>query len=390
MESNNQSTQSAPSTPETNAASQTASATKTKSKIKFQTKIATASPTYCIKNHYYQRDKRALLLAIISSVKHPPNIDENLIISTIHENYDIHLKSLKFLPIGEGGWAYKGIGDDAREWFIKLSRVDTSNVGQVTQYLHDKVDLPFVLSTIATKHGNSASIANTFLTIFPFIAGDILGNRQITQQQLIEIANDLGQLHRAPATPQISRSLPHETFQKFQDRVPTLLYEVSSKKGSDLFIQRLDEQIQSKRQIIEKILNYSRQFSKYCQNQNYGMVICHTDIHSYNIMQTVQGLVMIDWDGTMLAPRERDLMFWKNKANTNPDFLRTYGDYQINQNLINYYSYEWVLQEFNDFIGRILDPALNSDAKEHALNLFIELFNPNDVVENALSSPLPS
>ena len=38
--------------------------------------------------------------------------------------------------------------------------------------------------------------------------------------------------------------------------------------------------------------------------------LCHADIHTANILITPeQDMVIVDWDDTLLAPKERDLMF---------------------------------------------------------------------------------
>jgi spectinomycin phosphotransferase len=102
---------------------------------------------------------------------------------------------------------------------------------------------------------------------------------------------------------------------------------------------------------------------------------------------------MIDWDGIMLAPRERDLMLYGNELRADSTFHEAYGvDYRIDTGLISYYNYDWVLQEYSDYAKRLFDTTLNPDARHHALEEFMGLFGGEelgDVVKEALDSPLP-
>ena len=40
------------------------------------------------------------------------------------------------------------------------------------------------------------------------------------------------------------------------------------------------------------------------------LVLCHADLHAWNVLlDTDRQLWLVDWDETILAPKERDLMF---------------------------------------------------------------------------------
>jgi spectinomycin phosphotransferase len=86
-----------------------------------------------------------------------------------------------------------------------------------------------------------------------------------------------------------------------------------------------------------------------------------------------------------------NLLFWRSNPT---DLHRAYGlDYQLDEHLITYYVYEWVLQEFTDYLGRLLDSNLGTEARQQALEEFERLFGTGNelggVVNDALDSPLP-
>jgi spectinomycin phosphotransferase len=125
-------------------------------------------------------------------MKHRIDIADNTVIAVVQGYFGIHLRSLEFLPVGEGSWAYKGIDASKRQWFIKLSRLNTSAIARITSYLHDEHNLTFVLSPIATKSKDAMpKINNNYLSIYPFLEGETLNYDSLNERYRIEIAGDL-------------------------------------------------------------------------------------------------------------------------------------------------------------------------------------------------------
>lgn len=127
----------------------------------------------------------------------------------------------------------------------------------------------------------------------------------------------------------------------------------------------------------------------------YELVVCHADIHPFNILRTANGFVMIDWDGMMLAPRERDTMFYTGDMCSDSGFHQAYGsEVTLTEELVTCYQYEWVLQEFTDYISRLFDETLGYDRHCHVLEEFQALFGstdePGSVVRAALDAPMPA
>ena len=118
-------------------------------------------------------------------------------------------------------------------------------------------------------------------------------------------------------------------------------------------------------------------------------MLCHADIHTANLLVDPDGaLHIVDWDGVMLAPKERDLMFVtaRAKIQSPPEqaFFAGYGNITIDPVAFAYYRYEWVVQELADYGRRILLMEDMSEAtRAEALAGFQELFAPGDVVDVA-------
>jgi len=118
-----------------------------------------------------------------------------------------------------------------------------------------------------------------------------------------------------------------------------------------------------------------------------GFVLCHADIHLFNLLvDRVGRLFVVDWDETLLAPKERDLMFVGGPGSGREQglFYQGYGPAEIDRLALAYYRYEWVIQEIGDFGRRVFShPELGRDSKAAAVEGFMALFQPGDVVEAA-------
>jgi spectinomycin phosphotransferase len=328
-------------------------------------------------------------------MKHRPNVDDADIISAVSASFTLDLRTLDLLPLGEGAWVFEGEDSAKRTWFIKLARDSHAVVGRVAAYLHDELDLNFVAAPIAAKLPEPPRVKDYYLTVYPFLEGEVLGPNDSSRFKA-EIGSDLRRLHEAQLTDQLRSLLPTESCQKFQDSAREFVERARLYGAGDPLMPSLARVMQHQARAIDDVLKNGRLVSEYCRARasKYELVVCHADIHPYNIMSTPHGLMMVDWDGIMLAPRERDLMFYADDMRSASDLHQAYGPaYHLDEQLITYYAYEWVLQEFTDYLGRLFDTSLGADARRHALDEFERLFGEGEelggVVKDALDSPLP-
>ena len=117
-------------------------------------------------------------------------------------------------------------------------------------------------------------------------------------------------------------------------------------------------------------------------------VLCHADIHTANIIiEADETIRIVDWDETVIAPKERDLMFFVidgHDAGFEEAFFVGYGDADINWLALAYYKYDWVIQEFGDYGERVfLSGELGQQDLQASLREFERLFEADDVISRA-------
>jgi spectinomycin phosphotransferase len=106
-------------------------------------------------------------------------------------------------------------------------------------------------------------------------------------------------------------------------------------------------------------------------------------------------LYIVDWDvqrHTMLAPKERDLMFigagignvW-NKHSEEALFYQGYGDTHINMNLLAYYRYERIVEDIAEYVQLLLLSTEGGENRQVMYQHFIDMFEPYGVINKAIT-----
>lgn len=125
-------------------------------------------------------------------------------------------------------------------------------------------------------------------------------------------------------------------------------------------------------------------------------VLCHGDAHLGNVLTDGDGQVwLIDWDGAVLAPSERDLMFVVGgvlaDAPVSPEqrswFFDGYGRVDVDPTRLAYYMCTRALEDIAGWAADVLDDRRRSPRERaDALAIFSGLLSSNGIVELALSS----
>jgi spectinomycin phosphotransferase len=123
--------------------------------------------------------------------------------------------------------------------------------------------------------------------------------------------------------------------------------------------------------------------------KNLPNVLCHADLHTYNVLVDEQGLLwLLDWDEVMLAPRERDLMFVlgggisRDLVDTvaERNFMDGYGEFSPDTLALAYYRHAWAVQDIAGF------GAAAATGDGDAARMLEGLFQPGQIVDLARRS----
>jgi spectinomycin phosphotransferase len=327
-----------------------------------------------------------------------PNIRDEKIITALNQNYLIRAIHLEFLPIGNdaSAFAYRVETKNQISYFLKIKRGLSNLAGLfVPRFLKDS-GTEQVIAPLSTKTQELwANVDEFAFILYPFITGNEGMKMGLSDSQWAEFGSVLKRIHHTELPPGISQHVRRETFiPKWSNLVNDLYKHINVQGFDDSFQKALAAFWKENNETIQTILERTERIGKYLQQANLEFILCHADIHTANILLTSeQELFIVDWDDTLFASKERDLMFvlGDNTFETREEqlFFKGYGNVEINPLTLAYYRYEWCVQEIGDFGERVfLSKDLGESTKQDSVEGFIKLFSKDDVIETALNSPV--
>jgi spectinomycin phosphotransferase len=327
-----------------------------------------------------------------------PDISDENITSALWEHYSIPVLYIEFLAIGNdpSAWAYRIDTENQSIYFLKLRKGILNPAGfLVPRFLKDH-GIVQALAPLPAKNGQLwVSVEDFFFILYPFILGKEAMKIGMSDLQWTEFGSTLKRIHEAELPSEISQRVRRETFipqwsnltRELQTYISTQGFDNPYQKELAVFWKENDETIQ-------RLVARAERIGKHLQETSLEFNLCHADIHTANILLTEENdMFIVDWDDTLFAPKERDLMFvlGEDTIRTREEqmFFEGYGNVRINQLALAYYRYEWCVQEIGDFGSRIfLTDNMGERTKQESVAGFMKLFSQGDVIETALNTPL--
>jgi spectinomycin phosphotransferase len=329
-----------------------------------------------------------------------PDIRDERIITALNENYSVQVSGIEFLPVGNDATAfsYRVEARDGRWYFLKL-KTNLSNLAAlfVPRFLKDH-DIEQIVAPIATRTQKLVEELDGFAFIlYPFISGNEAMKVGMSDAQWTEFGSILRQIHSTELPAAISQYVMRETFlPKWSNLAKELHEQVNIRNFDDFYQKELAVFWKKNNETIQTLIERTELIGQNLQRAALEFVPCHADIHTANILVTPdRELFIVDWDDTLFAPKERDLMhvLEENRIHTREErsFFDGYGDVEINQLVLAYYRYEWCVQEIGDYGQRVfLTKDIGESIKQDAVEGFMKLFSRGDVIEAAFNTSFES
>lgn len=308
----------------------------------------------------------------------------------LKEHFDLTPGELIFLPLGEDSWVYRATCTDGSAWLVRLKQDSRQEACEVSAWLHDHAGLNWVVAPCPSRTGRyEVPAGELWLTLAPWVDAPALMTRGLAAGDGEKIGQLLAQLHASAKQlpPSLRRRLPQETFCRHREAALKVLQAARQPWPADSIQAALAGWIGEKERLIYRVLRAAEGLGERLRKQQVSLVLCHADFHAANILVGEDGRWwVIDWDGLLLAPPERDLSFWYDSP-VWEEVARAYGPRALPRaDLLEYYALEWVVQEIADYGENIFYLPLCDEQKTDSLQAFQQLFAPGDVVERALYS----
>jgi spectinomycin phosphotransferase len=182
------------------------------------------------------------------------------------------------------------------------------SISVATQWLANQPGLQQrLVAPCTTMHGHVLVLDDRFTTLlFAYVEGVTPRETPLTDSQLAHLVDTVARIHTIDVHTAALAAVPRERFAPiwFDDIIPAIdRIAISSHVLHALLCDKVAG--------LYATFHVFRALAHTLATMQHPMVLCHTDIHGYNVVINTDDVpVLIDWEGMMVAPPEHDLMFW--------------------------------------------------------------------------------
>lgn len=323
-----------------------------------------------------------------------PDLNEEEFVACLQNEYQLSIAKLGFLALGadENTAVYRVVTKSQEEYFLKLRKGDLDeSVILVPEYLSE-IGTNQIIPIFKTKSGKIWASFNSFkVFLYPYIDGHNAYEVKMSKKQWIEYGTALKNFHAVEMPLEITDGIRRESFSShWRDTVRFHLEQIKRKKFSEPAAKELASFLHSKSDETIDLVSRADRLGKILIDQPPEHIVCHGDIHGWNILIDTNGkLFMVDWDTLIIAPKERDLMFvggGLGDSGYTPQqeeamFYQGYGKTEINQIAISYYRYERIVEDIAIYCDQILLSDKGGQDREQSLRYLKSNYNANSTIE---------
>jgi len=328
-----------------------------------------------------------------------PQFRDEQIINCLRDAYGLHVEEIARLPLGAdtGTSVYRVVTKEGTIYFLKLRKREFNEASvAVPNFLSDS-GIRQIIPALPTRRGQLwANLHSSKVILYPFVDGQPGLDIRMSKQQWFEFGAALKRFHTAAIPAQITGSISRDDFSpRWRDMVRVFLERIENETFDSPLAMELAGVLRSRNNEILEIIKRAGQLAQRLLEQPPEFILCHSDIHGYNLFVDHHGaLYIVDWDGLTFAPKERDLMFiggGHGDSGYRPQeeesmFYQGYGQTKINQVAITYYRYERIIMDIADDCDILLRSEEEEEAQKGALEDLKNKFLPDSYIEIANQS----
>lgn len=322
-----------------------------------------------------------------------PDLDDERIVTCLQEEYGLSVGQIAFLPLGAdlSTAVYRVLTTQATPYFVKVRQGDfDESAVTVPKFLSD-LGIKQIIPAIATRTGQLWAPLGLFKVIlYPFVEGRNGYELSLSDQQRVEFGAALKRFHTATVPSALTQHIRRETFSpQWRDRAKWFLEYIQHQTFRDPVAAALAAFLQAKRNATLDLVNRSEQLAQAFQRKSPQLILCHADIHAWNLLIDSNGsLYIVDWDTLMFAPKERDLMFIGAGLGGNGHsleeeerlFYQGYGATSIDPLGIAYYRHERIIEDIAVYCEQILLSDEGGEDRKQGLEAVKFNYLPNSTI----------
>lgn len=330
---------------------------------------------------------------MVAHMLEDPGLEPDELRATLRTEFGIAASALRFLASYDPHAASYEVTAVEGSFFLKVrfNAVQPASL-EVPRALLD-AGVPDILAPMRTRSSAPwVARGEHSLVVYPFVRGRSAVVAGMTDDQWRTFGATLRAVHDSGLERSFAERLPVETFSlaaaaPVRHCLELALHGTFTSPAAVRFAAFWREQAGR----IGDMLERAEELGTRLRRRSFDRVLCHADIHTANILVTDDGIFLVDWDGPMIAPRERDLLFVIGsriardvQPHEEARFFEGYGEVEVDPEAIVYYRYERILEDIEvDGASVFGDEPLSESTRQAHVDLVMSFFAPGGVVESA-------
>jgi spectinomycin phosphotransferase len=285
--------------------------------------------------------------------------DKSLLEKLVQESFGISVINLTLVTRWEAARGYMIESSDHKTFFLKIYSDDNipDSAFMFACDLFAKVGIRNIAHPVATSYGQMRiPIGDFHVALFDWVSGRTAQEQKLTDQQLERFGELLARIHQSKTV--IGEYQVRENFAiPFKDRFLAIFNEMSKiTGGSTKYRTQLRLFLEPHRQKFRREFETLERLQCKVKTMDLEFVNCHGEPSPGNVLASEDGEIhLIDWDDPICAPKEKDLLFFKD--NVEP-VMKGYSlfsrDNIVDRDVIEFYGHLWNLGEIAYYGGKIL------------------------------------
>jgi spectinomycin phosphotransferase len=299
----------------------------------------------------------------------PRDLDRSDLEALLERHWKLRVVELEYLPVGFGSHHWLATdrhgeqrfvtADDLEAGFQAGPDTDSAFVAldrafRTAAALRDRANLEYVVAPLLDDEGTVIRRldARYAVTVSPFVEGESRSYGPFeSPAERRQMQRILGRLHGASG--RIPAGLPRrdDFAVPSRDALSEALRDLDRPWTSGPFAEPARRLLGDSLQDVERRFHEYDELAGELRGTSESWAITHGEPHSANVIRAPDGLRLVDWDTTLVAPRERDLRMVLDDDMTGwAEYIDVTGPVTLDQRALRLYAVWWDLADIGIFI----------------------------------------
>jgi hypothetical protein len=315
----------------------------------------------------------------------PDDLPKIAVADALRDVWGFTSASLEYQPVGFGSYHWLATDATGRQLYVTADdlaakwRADETTddafgclcqAFETAMALRGEAGLTFVIAPVPTVTGRvAARLSERYsLVVHPYVIGTDAGEdgtfaNDSDRQAVVDM---LVQIHRA----RVGNPPADDFAGPNLARLQATIRRAGDVWSSGPYAQRAQQLLSAHARDLQVLISAYRSLARKVGSQQERMVITHGEPHAGNVMVTAAGLVLVDWDTTLLAPPERDLWDLAGEDASLLDYYAAAAGIELDDEALSLYRLWYDLSEVGGYLSLFHSPHEDTaDAKESWKNL---------------------